>query len=142
MSKREKTQLIVVVSGGGPVGLTFSLNLAMMMCKKHVKIIIYESRWFVDKNGIIQWQNREQGNIRREQIVTLQDHVIQQMPLYVQRGLFQRINERVWPTSRNIPIREVEDRLLDLIRPFVQNDQVKLIPEQFNELSEQLIKGK
>jgi hypothetical protein len=134
--------LVVVVSGGGPVGLTFSLNLTMMMCKKHVKIIIYEGRWFVDKNGITRWRNEDQGNVRRDQVVTLQDHVIQQMPFYIQKGLFAKINERVWPTSRNIPIREVEDRLLDLIQPFVQSGQVELIAEQLNELSEHLTKGR
>jgi 2-polyprenyl-6-methoxyphenol hydroxylase-like FAD-dependent oxidoreductase len=84
--------VVVVVSGGGPVGLTFSLNLAMMMCKKHVKIIIYEGRWFVDRDGLTRWRNKEQGNIRRDQVVTLQDHVIQQMPIYVQKGLFSMIN--------------------------------------------------
>jgi hypothetical protein len=128
------------VSGGGPVGLTFSLNLAMMM-GKHVKIIIYEGRWFVDENSLIRWQGEEQGKIRRDQVVTLQDHVIQQMPVYFQRGLFQNFDERVWPTSRNIPIREVEDRLFALIQPFVQNGQVELIAEPLQEQTECLIKG-
>jgi hypothetical protein len=63
------------------------------------------------------------------------------MPQYIKDGLFQRINERVWPTSRNIPIREVEDRLFDLLQPFVQNGQIELIPENLNEKSECLIKG-
>jgi hypothetical protein len=132
--------LVVVVSGGGPVGLTFSLHLTMMM-GKHVKIYIYEGRWFVDDQGKIRWQGERQGKTRRDQVVTLQDHVIQQMPEYIQKGLFQNINERVWPTSRNIPIREVEDRLFDLIQPFVQNGQIELIPENLNEQSECLITG-
>jgi hypothetical protein len=129
-----------VVSGGGPVGLTFSLNLAMMM-GKHVKIIIYEGRWFVDENGITRWQGEEQGKTRRDQVVTLQDHVIEQMPIYIQKGLFQNFDERVWPTSRNIPIREVEDRLFTLIQPFVLSGQVELIAEQLQEQTECLIKG-
>ena len=87
------------------------------------------------------WQGEEQGKIRREQVVTLQDHVINQMPEYIQRGLFKRINERVWPTSRNIPIREVEDRLFDLIQPFVEDGRIELIPENLHEQSECLIKG-
>ena len=122
--------LVVIVSGGGPVGLTFSLHLTMMM-GENVKIIIYEGRWFVDK----------QGKTRRDQVVTLQDHVIQQMPVYIQKGLFKNFDERVWPTSRNIPIQEVEDRLFELIQPFVQNGQVELIPEHLHEQSEHLIKG-
>ncbi|CAF3734821.1 unnamed protein product [Adineta steineri] len=140
MASTISSPLVVIVSGGGPVGLTFSLNIAAMM-GKHVKIIIYEGRWFVDEHGITRWQGEEQGNIRRDQVVTLQDHVIEQMPTFIQEGLFQKINERVWPTSRNIPIREVEDRLLDLIQPFVQNSQVELIPEQLNEQSRHLIEG-
>ncbi|CAF1461666.1 unnamed protein product [Adineta steineri] len=135
-STSSSSPLVIVVSGGGPVGLTFSLNIAAMM-GKHVKIIIYEGRWFVDEHGITRWQDKT----RRDQVVTLQDHVIEQMPLFIQEGLFKNINERVWPTSRNIPIREVEDRLLDLIQPFVQNGQVELIPEQLNEQSKHLIEG-
>ncbi len=140
MASSSTSPLIVVVSGGGPVGLTFSLNLAMMM-GKHVKIIIYEGRWFVDENGTTRWQGEEQGKTRRDQVVTLQDHVIEQMPIYIQKGLFQNFDERVWPTSRNIPIREVEDRLFTLIQPFVLSGQVELIAEQLQEQTECLIKG-
>ena len=132
--------LVVVVSGGGPVGLTFSLNLAMMM-GRHAKVIIYEARWFVDESGVTRWQGEEQGKTRRDQVVTLQDHVIQQLPVHIQKGLFRNIDEQVWPTSRNIPIREVEDRLFELIQPFVQNGQVELVPEQLQEQNEILIKG-
>src|SRR5579862_101802 len=140
MTTPRTSPLIVVVSGGGPVGLTFSINLAMMM-GKHAKIIIYEGRWFVDENGITRWQDEEQGRTRRDQVVTLQDHVIEQMPIYIQKGLFQNIDERVWPTSRNIPIREVEDRLFALIQPFVKSGQIELIAEQLHEQTERLIKG-
>ena len=136
------SSIVVIVSGGGPVGLTFSLNLAMMMCKKHLKIVIYEGRWLMGNDGVMRWRREDEGNTRRDQVVTLQDHVIQQLPAYVQKGLFANINERVWPTSRNIPIQEVEDRLLDLIQPFVQSGQVELIAEQLNELSEYLIQGR
>ena len=132
--------LVVVVSGGGPVGLTFSLNLAMMM-GRHAKIIIYEARWFVDESGVTRWQGEDQGKTRRDQVVTLQDHVIQQLPVHIQKGLFRNIDEQVWPTSRNIPIREVEDRLFELIYPFVQHGQIELVPEQLQEQSDILIKG-
>lgn len=133
--------LVVLVSGGGPVGLTFSLHLTMMM-GKNVKIYIYEGRWFVDKDGKTRWQGEAEGRTRRDQVVTLQDHVIDQMPEYIQKGLFQNFNERVWPTSRNIPIREVEDRLFELIQPFVNDGRVELVPENLNEKSDRLIKGK
>ena len=134
-------QLVVLVSGGGPVGLTFSLNLAMMM-GKHVKIIIYEGRWFVDENGNTKWQGEAQGKTRRDQVVTLQDHVIEQMPTYIQKGLFKNFDERVWPTSRNIPIREVEDRLFELIQPFVSSGQIELVAEQLQEQTERFVKGR
>jgi 2-polyprenyl-6-methoxyphenol hydroxylase-like FAD-dependent oxidoreductase len=98
MAYSSTSPLKVVVSGGGPVGLTFSLNLAMMM-GKHAKIVIYEGRWYVDKSGITRWQGEEQSKTRRDQVVTLQDHVIEQMPVYIQKGLFQNFDERVWPTS-------------------------------------------
>ncbi|CAF3612768.1 unnamed protein product [Rotaria socialis] len=132
--------IVVVVAGGGPVGLTFALNLTMMM-GKNAKIIIYEGRWFVDGQGEMRWQDEKQGKTRRDQVVTLQDHVIEQMPDYIKQGLFRNIEERVWPTSRNIPIREVEDRLFDLLKPFVHNGQIELVPENLNEQSECLIKG-
>ncbi|CAF3678706.1 unnamed protein product, partial [Rotaria socialis] len=48
--------IVVVVAGGGPVGLTFALNLTMMM-GKNAKIIIYEGRWFVDGQGEMRWQD-------------------------------------------------------------------------------------
>ncbi|CAF1354649.1 unnamed protein product [Adineta steineri] len=140
MTDASQSPLVVVVSGGGPVGLTFSLNLVMMM-GEHVKIIIYEGRWFVDEDSITRWQDEEQGKTRRDQVVTLQDHVIQQMPSYIQKGLFENYDERVWPTSRNIPIREVEDRLFALIEPFVQSGQIELVAEALQEQTERLIKG-
>ena len=139
-AKTTDQTLVVLVSGGGPVGLTFSLHLAMMM-GKNVKIIMYEGRWFVDDQGHTRWQGEEPGRNRRDQVVTLQDHVIQQMPEYIQKGLFKNINECVWPTSRNIPIREVEDRLFDLIQPFVQSGQIELVPENLSEQSEHLLQG-
>jgi len=111
------------------------------MMGENVKIIIYEGRWFVDERGKLRWQGEEQGKIRREQVVTLQDHVINQMPEYIQKGLFKKIDEQVWPTSRNIPIREVEDRLFDLIQPFVQTSQIELVPENLHEQCEYLING-
>ncbi|UJR19544.1 hypothetical protein I4U23_022674 [Adineta vaga] len=140
MSKSERSPLVVVVSGGGPVGLTFSLNLAMIMGKK-VKINVYDGRWFADENGKIQWRGEEQGNRRRDQVVSLQDHVIEQLPKYIQNDLFKNIDERVWPKSRNIPIREVEDRLFELIQPYVESGQIQLIPERLEKETDCIHQG-
>lgn len=134
--------LLVIVAGGGPVGLVFVLNLVMMMSKKKVKIVVYEGRWIASSDGKVRWRSETEGNTRRDQVVSLQDHVVDQLPKYVQNGLFVNVNERVWPTSRNIPIREAEDRLLHLIEPFVQSGQVELIAEQLNEQSEHLAQGR
>ncbi|CAF1210008.1 unnamed protein product [Adineta ricciae] len=136
----ETSPLIVIVSGGGPVGLTFSLNLVMMMGEK-VRITIYEGRWFMDENGKVRWRDKEQGNRRRDQVVSLQDHVIDQLPKYVRRGLFKNIDERVWPKSRNIPIREVEDRLFELVQPFVETGQIQLVPERLSKEFDCIRKG-
>ncbi|CAF1045237.1 unnamed protein product [Adineta steineri] len=133
-------QLIVLVSGGGPVGMTFALSLSTMM-KTHAKIYVYEGRWYADGDGKMKWQGEEQSRNRRDQVVTLQDHVIHQLPTFIQVGLFANINERVWPTSRNIPIREVEDRLLVLAEPFVESGQIVLVPENLNEKSDRLLNG-
>ncbi|CAF4957082.1 unnamed protein product, partial [Rotaria sp. Silwood1] len=107
----------------------------------HVKIIIYEARWFVDGCGNVRWQDKQQKKTRRNQVVILQDHVIQQLPENIQKGLFKTIDERVWPTSRNISIREVEDRLFELIELFTASGQVELICEQLDEQSKHLVEG-
>ncbi|CAF1494500.1 unnamed protein product, partial [Adineta steineri] len=106
-----------------------------------VKITIYEGRWYTDENGIMRWRDKEQGNRRRDQVVSLQDHVIQQLPKYIRQGLFKNIDERVWPKSRNIPIREVEDRLFELIQPFVQTGQIKLVAERLEKETECIRQG-
>ncbi|CAF4027052.1 unnamed protein product [Adineta steineri] len=139
-SQLNSQQLIILVSGGGPVGMTFALSLSTMM-KNHAKIYVYEGRWYTDGDGKIKWKGEEQGRNRRDQVVTLQDHVIHQLPEFMQVGLFTNINERVWPTSRNIPIREVEDRLLVLAEPFVESEQIVLVPENLSEKSDHFING-
>ncbi|CAF0878436.1 unnamed protein product [Didymodactylos carnosus] len=122
------------------IGLTFALNLSMLVGKK-AKIIVYDGRWFVDSQGQIKWKGEQQQNQRRTQVVTLQDHVVDQLPKYIQDGIFKNIKERVWPTSYSIPIEEVEDRLLDLVKPFVNLDWIELVPEKLNEQTEDLISG-
>ncbi|CAF1188395.1 unnamed protein product [Rotaria sordida] len=112
-----------------------------MMMGERVKIIIYEARWFVDERGNVRWQDKQQKKTRRNQVVILQDHVIQQFPENIQKGLFKTIDERVWPTSRNISIREVEDRLFELLEPFTASGQVELICEQLDEQSKHLVEG-
>lgn len=104
-----------MVSGGGPVGLIFALD-CIHSHRGQIFVRIYDSRWKQERNGNILWKTQEEGNTRRSQVVTLQDDVIGLLPQQVADALFSQVNERVWPTSKNIPIREVEDRLLELLQ--------------------------
>jgi len=51
---------------------------------------------------------------RRDQVVTIQENVLQHLSPVVNACLLRNFDEKVWPESRNIPIREVEDQLLEL----------------------------
>ena len=62
---------------------------------------------------------------RRDQIVTIQEDVLAHLsPLtkMTHANALQRM--RVWPTSRNIPIREIEDRLLYLAQTYFFRDML------------------
>ncbi|CAF0795468.1 unnamed protein product [Didymodactylos carnosus] len=137
-----KKQLKVVIAGGDAIGLTFALNLCLLM-GENVLIYIYEQRWFSDASdgGRVKWRGPAEGNIRRDEVITLQDHVINQLHDYIKLGLFKDINERVWPSSRNIPVREVEDRLFELMEPFMLKQQIVLIPERITPETPCLLTG-
>jgi hypothetical protein len=76
----------VTISGGGPVGLTFALLLADLMGPR-VAIRVYNSRWKRDGHRVV-WKEIEEGNVRRQQVVTIQSRQFLKLPQEIQDHLF------------------------------------------------------
>jgi hypothetical protein len=136
---RSAPALRVTITGGGPVGLTFALMLEHLMGPR-AAIRIYESRWIRDASGQLVWKGPDQGNIRRQQVVTIQSRQYLKLPIEVQERLFTpgRYTE-MWPKGpdsiqdlgpRNVRIAYVEDELLAIANE--KTDRIQLIPEQFD----------
>ena len=129
--------LRVTISGGGPVGLAFALLLADMMGPR-VAIRIYNGRWKQAGRQVV-WKGIEEGNVRRQQVVTIQSRQFLKLPQEVQDYLFTPGNfTEMWPMGpdsvndvgpRNIRISYIEDRLLELAN---RKRQIELIPEPFD----------
>lgn len=130
--------LKVTVSGGGPVGLAFALLLADLMGPR-VAIRVYNSRWKRDGRRVA-WQGPEEGNVRRQQVVTIQSRQFLKLTQEMQDHLFTPGEfTEMWPKGpdsihdtgpRNIRIAYIEDRLLDLANR--KRGQIELIPESFD----------
>jgi Inner membrane component of T3SS, cytoplasmic domain len=130
--------LRVTITGGGPVGLTFALLLADMMGPR-VSIRVYNGRWKREGRRVV-WKEIEEGNVRRQQVVTIQSRQFLKLPQEIQDHLFTPGNfTEMWPSGpdslngvgpRNIRIAYVEDRLLDLANR--KRSQIELIPEPFD----------
>lgn len=129
--------LRVTISGGGPVGLAFALLLTDLMGPK-VAIRVYNGRWKRDGSRVV-WKGIEEGNVRRQQVVTIQSRQFLKLPKEVQDYLFTPGNfTEMWPMGpdsvndvgpRNIRIAYVEDRLLELAN---RKRQIELVPEPFD----------
>jgi len=130
--------LRVTITGGGPVGLAFALLLEHMMGSR-VSVTVYESRWMRDGDAVV-WKGPDQGNFRRQQVVTIQSRQFLRLPPQVQEWLFTPGNyTEMWPKGpdsiqdlgpRNIRIAYVEDRLLALANE--KRDRIRLVPERFD----------
>jgi hypothetical protein len=129
--------LRVFVTGGGPVGLAFALLLVDLMGPK-VAIRIYNGRWKRDGKRVV-WKTHEEGNVRRQQVVTIQSRQFLKLPQEMQDHLFTPGNfTEMWPKGpdsihdqgpRNIRIAYIEDQLLDLAN---SKRQIELIPDPFD----------
>ena len=130
--------LRVTVSGGGPVGLAFALLLAELMGPK-VAIRVYNGRWKRDGRQVV-WKGLAEGNVRRQQVVTIQSRQFLKLPQEMQDCLFTPGNfTEMWPSGpdslgdvgpRNIRIAYIEDRLLELANRKL--GVIELVPEPFD----------
>ncbi len=130
--------LRVLITGGGPVGLSLALLLDCLLGQR-VAITMYDGRWFRDGDKVV-WKTPEQGNVRRQQVVTIQSRQFLRLPPEVQHRLFApgRYTE-MWPAGpdsienlgpRNIRIAYIEDTLLALANE--KPDTIRLMPERFD----------
>ncbi|ALO13367.1 FHA domain-containing protein [Streptomyces venezuelae] len=130
--------LNVTVSGGGPVGLSFALLLEHLMGHR-VAIAVYDSRWTQDGAKVV-WKDESQGNVRRQQVVTVQSRQYLNLPEEVQARLFRGdAFSEMWPVGpdsirgcspRNLRIAYIEDTLLELANE--KPDRIRLIPAAFD----------
>jgi 2-polyprenyl-6-methoxyphenol hydroxylase-like FAD-dependent oxidoreductase len=129
--------LNVTVSGGGPVGLSFALLLEHLMGPR-VSITVYDGRWIQDGSRVV-WKNESQGNVRRQQVVTVQSRQYLGLPEEVQARLFTAgAYSEMWPAGpdsvgghspRNVRIAYVEDKLLEIAN---ESARIRLVPTRFD----------
>jgi hypothetical protein len=130
--------LRVTVTGGGPVGLGFALLLDHLMGPR-VRIKVYDTRWLRTGDQVV-WKTAEQGNVRRQQVVTIQSRQFLKLPPEVQERLFvPGAYSEMWPQGpdsiqdlgpRNVRIAHVEDQLLAVANE--RPDHIQLIPDRFD----------
>lgn len=127
----------ILVIGGGPVGLAFATSLHELAGDR-MEITIADGRWTFEGRGI-RWRSASEGVNRRQQVVTIQSLVFSRLPAAVRSAMFPAGGYgEIWPISResptrlgyprNVRIRDLEDRLLELARL----QQLRLLPQQVN----------
>ncbi|SDC00598.1 FHA domain-containing protein [Geodermatophilus telluris] len=131
--------LRVTVTGGGPVGLALALLLDHLMGPR-VAVRVHDRRW-TRVGDRVEWSGYEKGNVRREQVVTLQSRQYLRLPPHVQERLFasRETWSEMWPLGpdsvdgaapRNTPVRFIEDTLLELANE--RSERITLVPERFD----------
>ena len=130
--------LRVTVAGGGPVGLAFALMLEDALPGR-VSITVYEGRW-IKVGSKVSWKDETHGNVRRQQVVTIQSRQYLSLTEDMQSALFSDAAHfsEMWPVGpdsvdgrppRNIRIAYVEDRLLELAG---SKAAIRLVPRRFD----------
>lgn len=130
--------LRVTISGGGPVGLSLALLLERLLGPR-VTVTVHDGRWTRDGSRVV-WKNEAQGNVRRQQVVTVQSRQYLNLPEEVQDRLFvPGAYSEMWPTGpdsirgygpRNIRIAYIEDKLLELANE--KPERIRLVPARFD----------
>ncbi|MEV0186150.1 FHA domain-containing protein [Streptomyces sp. NPDC050625] len=130
-------ELRVTVTGGGPVGLAFALLLENALPER-VSITVYDGRW-ISKGSTVVWKDETHGNIRRQQVVTVQSRQYLALTEGMQSALFNAGEySEMWPVGpdsvdgrppRNIRIAYIEDKLLELANA---KSAIRLVPERFD----------
>lgn len=130
--------LNVTVAGGGPVGLSFALLIEHLMGRR-VSVTVYDGRWTQDGDRVV-WKSEAQGNVRRQQVVTVQSRQYLNLPEEVQARLFTEGSyTEMWPAGpdsirgfspRNIRIAYIEDTLLALANE--KRERIRLVPARFD----------
>lgn len=121
--RRARRRILVV--GGGPAGLAFATSLHAL-AGAQVDITIADTRW-IEERSRVRWRTALEGVNRREQVVTIQSLVFDRLPEAVRFAMFPAGGyAEIWPLSRespaargfprNVRIRDLEDRLLELAR--------------------------
>jgi 2-polyprenyl-6-methoxyphenol hydroxylase-like FAD-dependent oxidoreductase len=123
-------RLEILVIGAGPSGLAFSIELAQRWKQAQqansnmidLRVTIRDKR--IEQVSEANSSGPMPGR-RRDQIVTIQEDVLAHLsPLTKMTHAKALQRMRVWPTSRNIPIREIEDRLLFLAQTYFFRDML------------------
>ncbi|WP_199546728.1 FHA domain-containing protein [Streptomyces sp. N35] len=136
--------LNVTVSGGGPVGLGLALLLESLMGER-VSLTVYDGRWTTARDGRVVWKDEDQGNVRRQQVVTVQSRQYLALPQEVRERLFREGTfSEMWPAGpdsvqghnpRNIRIAYVEDTLLAMANE--KPRRIRLVPQWFDAVKHQ-----
>lgn len=118
----------ILVIGCGPVGSTF---ISQLLMRDDIIITVCDHR-ITKYRGLYRWRNEADTppNVRRKQVVTIQQSVYNDLPIEFVNNIFSVIDETVWPNSKNIPIKEYEDRCMDYINTFVTCGKLNIITEQ------------
>jgi pSer/pThr/pTyr-binding forkhead associated (FHA) protein len=129
--------LQVTVTGGGPVGLAFALLLEDALPGR-ASITVYDGRWILSGKKVV-WKDETHGNVRRQQVVTVQSRQYTALTEEMNSALFGdgQFSE-MWPLGpdsvngqppRNTRIAHIEDKLLELANT---KSGIRLIAKRFD----------